>query len=273
LSIEKIGDPSIVSINPEDFRKYYDIILAQTPQVLNQSDTLFAGEVAGYAVQLVLEGLLDTYKVQFGLYTNGGLDLLKGFLCVAIQFNTLLWEILSPTTIPDNLKTIARLQRSSYRAIAHDWNVYVFGGLAFVMLFWSVSCLTWVCFRLPASPNSSAFPEIDIVSKISSGHNNGNNQGNCGGIAQAMLLDGKRVDVIVEEEPLEDLGQLTRSMGLGNGMSGAVLAGIKGKKVYCGGYTSGYGGVNGGRGGEMIVIVTDRDKERLRTLKKGASYS
>jgi hypothetical protein len=272
LSIEKISAGSIVAIDPGDFRKYHDIILAPTPAVLNQSDGLFADKAAGFVVQLVLQGLLATYKTQFGLYPNGALDLLKGFLAVPFQFNTLLLEMLAPTSVPANLETVARLQRSAYRAIASPWNVYLFAALAFVMLAWSLGCLTCVCFWLPASPNGSAFPEIDLVSKAACG------RGACGAChvggpapARVVLPDGKCIRIVVEPEPLEDLGKLTRSMGLGNGMSGAVLAGIKDKRAYCGAYTGGSGG-DGNRQDEMVVIVTGRDRDKLKTLKKGGSY-
>jgi hypothetical protein len=272
-----------VPIDPAGFRLYHDLILSQIPQVLNQSDSRFPGEAVSFTAQMGLEWLLNTYKAQFGVYTNGGLDLLKGFLCVSFQFNTLLWEAVSPDNIPADLKTVATLQRSSYRAIANDWNVYVFAGLAFAMLFWSVGCLAWVCFWLPSSPNSSAFPEIDIVSKTSA-DDVGNSNGACFAPAVVLLSDGHRAIIAADKlhkqqqpPPLADLSKLTRALGLGNGMSAAVLAGIQDKKVYCGGYPQGGRGAGSGgeRGedGEMIVIVTERDKDGLEVLKKGKYYS
>jgi hypothetical protein len=55
LSIERISKPSIVPIDPVDFRRYYDLILAQTPPILNQSDPNFSGEAVGYTAQYGLQ--------------------------------------------------------------------------------------------------------------------------------------------------------------------------------------------------------------------------
>jgi hypothetical protein len=252
LSIESIGAPHALPIEPSDFEAYHSIALGSVPELMNTSDPRYAAAANSYTAQYGLTWLMRVYQEQFETYENGGLDLLKGFLAVSFQFNTQMWSTLQFGSLPDNMKTRATLQKVSYRAIIRPWTVWVFGGLAFVILSWSIGCLIWVCVRGPYSPNTSMFPEIDITSKSS-----------CNNLPRALFAD-RRVDL--SEETLEDLGKLTRMTGLGNGMSRAVVNGIKEKQIRCGSYQ------DANHSEQMIVIVTGEDMRNVKTLEPHKKY-
>jgi hypothetical protein len=253
LNIESIGPPKVLPIEPSDFEMYHSLALGPVPRVMNTSDPNYPDAANSYTAQFGIAWLLRVYQEQFPTYENGGLDLLKGLLAVSFQFNTVMWSQLSFKTLPDNMKTTATLQKVTYRAMVRPWTVWVFGGLAFVILSWSIGCLFWVCIYGPSSPNKSMFPEIDITSK-SSCHN-----------LPRELFNDRHVDM--SEKTLEDLARLTRMTGLGNGMSKAVIHNIREKKIRCGSYQ----GAKDNK--EMIVIVTDQDISKVHKLKQRETYS
>ncbi len=251
LTIEKLGPYKALEIEPTDFELYHSLALPRVTEIVNMSAPGAEVAASGYTAQWAIGWLLKTYKEQFNTYRDGGLDLLKGFLAVSFQFNTLMWSFLSFSTLPENMKTTATLQQVNYRAMAQPWTVWAFGVLSIVLLSWSIGCLTWVCFYGPNSPNASMFPEIDITSKSS-----------CHNLPKSLFGDHK---VAAAEDTLEDLGRLTRVTGLGNGMSKAVVNAIRGKRIYC-------GACHGVQEGEkMVVIVTERGK--VEDLEQGKAYA
>lgn len=248
VSIESIGPPRAIPIEPSDFERYHSLALASIPKVMNTSDPHFSSAANSYTAQYGMTWLLRVYQDQFSTYQNGGLDLLKGLLAVSFQFNTVMWLGLDFGSLPNNMKTTATLQKVTYRAIVRPWAVWAFGGLAFVILSWSIGCLFWVCVYGPNSPNTSMFPEVDITSKSSS-HN----------LARS-IFGGHTVEM--SEETLEDLAKLTRVTGLGNGMSREVINAIREKRIRCGSYQ----GAKDNK--KMIVIVTDQDINKVHILKQ-----
>jgi hypothetical protein len=254
LSIVSIGAPEVVPLHPSDFKKYHDIAFSKVPQIMNTSNITCAAAANSYTAQAGLAWLLRLYVTDFETYENGGLELLQGLLAVPIQFNTQMWSQQHFEGLPSNMRTTATLQKVSYRALIHPWTVWAFGGMAFVILSWSIGCLIWVCLYGPYSPNQSMFPEIDITSK-SSYHN----------LPRSSSPDTR---VELSEDTLEDLGRLTRMEGLGNGMSKAVVDAIKNKRIRCGSYKDSV------HGQEMIVIVavTKHDVEKVEKLKLKKKY-
>lgn len=244
LSIESIGPPHVVPIEPSDFEAYHSLALSRIPQLMNTSDLRYPAVANSYTAQFGLAWLLRVYLEQFETYENGGMELLEGFLAVSFQFNTLMWSTLDFQSLPDNMKTKATLQKVSYRAMIPPWTVWTFSAMAFIILSWSIGCLIWVCAYGPYSPNTSMFPEIDITSKSSS---------------QNLSRANYRTER--SEETLEDLGTLARTAGLGNGMSRAVVDAIKQQRIRCGSCQ------NANSSEEMIVIVAGEDMEKIQKLK------
>jgi hypothetical protein len=157
--------------------------------------------------------------------------------------------------IPSDMKVTATLSTASYRAVIQPWTVWVFGISAVVLNIWSIGCIAWICFKGPNSPNTSLYPEIDIVSKSSS----------CSTQPRYLRFDNQQV-LHMPDDCLEDLGKLRRRSCLGNGTSPAVLNSISGKKIYCGACQSSK------EGEKMIVLVTERDR-RVLSLEPHKEYS
>jgi hypothetical protein len=250
LTIESISAPTVLPIPAKDFKQYHEIVLGSIPETpLNSTAPGFSGYAVSYTAQYGLGWLLRLYKSRYEVYHNGGLDVLKGFLAVSFQFSTMMWAQWGFGDLPDNMHTTASLQKASYRALIEAWTIWVFGGIAVVIILWSIGCLTWVHFWGPCSPNASFFPEMDIVSKS----NGPAEKGRSWSMSIKERADEKGGRYYVERGDLNDLSKLTRMKGLGNGMSRAVVDGMKGKRIYCGGYREGDGGE------QMIVIVTEKD--------------
>jgi hypothetical protein len=117
------------------------------------------------------------------------------------------------------------------------WTLWVFGILAFLLLLWSITCLGWVFFLGPNSPNSSQYPELDITSKSTVP------------TSLAQVYDYRSG---ISSEFMEDLGKHMRITGLGNGKTGSITRSIRDKKIYCG---SRFDPKNGE---QIIVLVTQR---------------
>lgn len=228
LSVESVSSPVQEKADPKDFNSFLGIVLAPVPKILNFSDTaIFKSSATRYAAQYSLGWVLRLYKIDYNAYNDGGLKLLQGFTAVMLQFSTSIWQQVSLATLPEDMKVTATVVRSSYRAMIPLWAVLLFGGLASVLLFWSIMCLAWVHFIGPPTPNSSPFPELDITSKSS----------------LPLSPFGYQAD---------DLSSYMRSNGLGNSTGISAISKIRRRKIYCGVC------LNPQTGEEMIALVTDR---------------
>lgn len=263
LTIESIESPTTLPINPADFRQYHNIVLGSIPETpLNSTSPDFSGLAVSYTAQYGLGWLLRLYKDRYQEYQNGGLDVLKGFLAVSFQFSTMMWSQWGFQSLPQNMHTTASLQKVTYRALIEPWTIFVFGGIAFLVITWSVGCLAWAHFWLPPSPNASYFPEIDIVAKSSYPE---------GVRAKPWEMEVRKEGdgrYYVERGDVDDLRRLTRTEGLGNGMSRTVVDRLKGRRIYCGGVEV---GENENARDSIIVMVTERD--RAMPLREREMYA
>jgi hypothetical protein len=241
LSIESITSPTPYRVPIEDFQVYCDIVLAPIPPVMNMTanQTAFEDEGTNFNIEFGFGFLLRLYENDFSTYSDGGLSLLRSFLAVPFQFSTSLQQLDGIKNLPQANHVTASLSKSSYRALIERWTVWAFGLVAFLLVSWSVGWLVWISFWGPESPNTSFFPEIDITSKSS------------------VQRKFERAD-----ETLDDLGKLTRRLGLGNGTSKDVVGAIEGKRVFCGSYDRNIFGESN------IVLVTERDQLKLLTQKE-----
>lgn len=257
LSIESISAPQPATIAPSDFSLFFDIVFSPIAKSLNISNESNDFQIAAtsYTFQYGVSWLLRLYQDEFQTYNDGGLRLLRGFLAVPLQFSTEVLQQMGYSDIPSDMKATATLSTTSYRAVIQPWAVWVFGISAVVLNIWSIGCLAWLYFKGPNSPNTSFYPEIDIVSKSCS----------CSTQPRDLLLDSQRIPHL-PDDGLEDLGKLRRRSCLGNGTSPAVLNTICGKRIYCGAYQSSR------EGDKMIVLVTEQDR-RIVLLKPHKEYS
>ena len=243
LSIESINAPVPTPVNIVDFKLWCDLVLAPVPSTLNMTanETTFEDAGTNFDIEFSFAWILRLYESDYTTYSDGGLSLLRSFLAVPFQFSTALQQMGDINRFPKENHVTASLSKSSYRAIVEPWTLWAFGLFAAVMISWAIGFLIWISFFGPASPNTSFFPELDITSKSSiysdrPPYDRGN----------------QRFEAI--DETTEDLGKLTRSNGLGNGMSYSVVKAIHGKRVFCG---SSPGAQDGGK---IIILVTERDR-------------
>ncbi|OBT90299.1 hypothetical protein VE02_03354 [Pseudogymnoascus sp. 03VT05] len=259
LSIERLTSPKATAIDADIIR----------PTSASEA----ANACTSYTVQYGIFWILSLYRSDFRSYADGGLAVLRGFLSIPLQFSTEIWQQAAMDTLPDDLRVDAQLSRVSYRALIQAWTVYIFGGSAFIALAWCIGCLWW-CYLRPYTPNSSYFPEIDIASKgtcpaaaVRCSDGNYAPSMRSGRVSSRTLhypQFGPFEKGVEQEEELEDLEYLMRKLGLGNGMSRAVVKGVKGKRIYCGAYLGEMGEA------DHIVIVTEKD--RVRPLVKNKLY-
>jgi len=133
------------------------------------------------------------------------------------------------------------------------WTVWVFAWLAFPTVLYCVSFLAWMGWSKTCSPNLSAFPEIDMVSKSS---------------AHVRSVDDdvdQSLEVAADHRP-EDLGQLTRRHDLGDGESMRIVRTIKTSRVYCGSLPDARAEES-----EQIVLLTE-ESETLKALQRRKKY-
>lgn len=289
LSIERLSQPQATAIDADIIRTYFGIVMEDQPAFANSTAPAFASDnsttpvfkgnseaanaCTSYTVQYGIFWILSLYREDFSSYADGGLAILRGFLSIPLQFSTEIWQQAAMDTLPPDLRVDAQLSRVSYRALIQAWTVYIFGGSAFLVLGWGIGCLWW-CYLGPYTPNASYFPEIDITSKGTSPAaavrtSNGSYAPSMrSGRVSSRTLHypqfGPFEKGVEQEEELEDLEYLMRKLGLGNGMSRAVVKGIKGKRIYCGAYIGEMGEA------DHIVIVTEKD--RVRPLVKNKLY-
>lgn len=258
LSIESITDPIPTPVDIKDFQLYCDIIFASVPADLNitRSKQTFEDACTGFSVGFGLGFVLRLYETDYTFYNDGGLSILRGFLAVPFQFSTALQQMGDINMMPHANHVTASLSKTSYRAIVDPRTIWVFAGLATLVISWGIACLVWLTIWGPHSPNTSFFPEIDITSK--SGVHAAKRTGSDGRQQSQQEFE-------VADETLEDLGRLTRMHGLGNGMSASVVEAIRGKRVFCG---SAPGATDGEK---VIVLVTERGQVKL--LSQHETYS
>jgi hypothetical protein len=247
LSIISLSDPLPRPLNASDFKELYTIVLGDIPDQKNSSTSIILSTSAvTYTVQFGLGWALRLYQSLFSTYTDGGLSLLRSLIAMALQFSTQTNQMIGSLDIEPDTRVIATMATTSYRARGQLWTVWVFGVLPFSLTLWSIGCLVGIYLWGPDTPNTSLFPEIDVISK--SNHP-----------VQRGYQETGRLD-----ESLEDISSLTRTSGLGNGMSAAVVEHLSKRKIYCRSYEA-------PNNREIIVLVTERSQ--LQGLKPHRKYS
>jgi hypothetical protein len=250
LTIETISDPETAIIDPSEFRSIVTKALSQDLNGTN--DDIAMSEAVAYQLGFVLRINQDNYPDD----NHTVLNLLRGVLTVPIQwsFEALIDLNISATesdpnstryAMPDDVKVRAFSASSTYRAMAkYPPTVYSFIGVVGLLLLCG-NALFWYLY-LPATvvPNTSFFPEIDIVSKS----------------ALPKSVEGG----------VGDYNSVLREAGLANAYSTAIVNGVKDKVLRV-------VEVDGPNGEKHIVIVVAGQSggiqgEGLNCLRSGINY-
>jgi hypothetical protein len=156
-----------------------------------------------------------------------------------MQFSTTAWQYASFETLPSDLTTKASPASPANRVLGKLWVLIVYtSGVGFLIV-WSVVVLIWIAIWGPLYPNSSRFPEIDIV-------------------ARCRIPSSTDRGPGVEDEAALDLEAHVRQNGMGNGTSRDFRARFKDSRLYVGDF----------RG--RVGISTEEG--RATRLRSGESY-
>ena len=203
-------------------------------------------DVAAYSIQWDIGFALRLYQDDFRTYTLGPLSVLQGFLIVAMQFSTTAWQFASFDTLPADLTTKASPASLADRALGKLWVLIVFTSGVGSLVIWAVAALLWIAIWGPICPNSTRFPEIDIVARSRIPRSNDSN---------TNMVNGA-VNGAVTLTP--DLETLVRQNGMANGTSKDFKARFVGIRLYVGDFEGNIG------------ITTER--ERVAKLLTGKWY-
>lgn len=255
LSIENITDPKPVAVENLWLRLYTGFVMGAVNHTPNwDTDPQGYGSSATqYSFAYGMTYILRLYIKEFVAYNDGGRSLLRSFIAVPFQFSTSIRQYGNISQEGTDNEVTAVLAKGASRAIIAPWTVYTFGALAFTMTLWCIVLLVWISFFGPYFPNLSFFPEINITSRSSAQL----------GIDYTTDLDP---NLEMADETLEDLTTLTRSNGLGNGLSVSVVDAIRNKRVYC-------GSLPGKREGEEVIVLVTRQGGMLKALNKYGKYA
>jgi hypothetical protein len=183
---------------------------------------------------------LRLYQDDYKNYPGGPLDVLKSFLTIPIQFSTTAWQLASWDTLPSDLNTTGTYATSSSRVLGKEWMLIAFAASAGSLVLSSVLALLWVIVFGPMTPNSSRWPEVDMLARSK--------------IQRTENSDGEELEGII----IPDLESFARPNSSGNGASSTVRACIRGERVFVG---------NVGR-----AIVVAMKGEGVGVLKAGSEY-
>lgn len=254
ISVERVSEPIQVKVDSTYSSLYMNLVLNPIDPVLNwtQDNRTYSYSANRFAFTYGVGFLLRLYTSNYSTFQDGGVYLLRSFVAVPFQFATSMRQYGGFNRMPPENTVTATLSRSSYRAIIDSWTVWAFSWLSFVLIFYCVGFLLWMALRGPHTPNLSAFPEIDITSKSS---------------LHTGLRIGSDLDPHLEmaEQTLEDLGNLTRSKGMGDGRSFQIAKRIRGRRVYC-------GSLPGQQAGDELIVLLTEEAGRLRCLSKDHQY-
>ena len=243
ISIESISDPiPLTEISTteavQNLTHIFSLTFSSIPSSFNTSDPNFPTYDTAFSVEYIIGWVLRLYQDDFKNYPGGPLAVLQAFLTVPFQFSTTAWQWANWATLPSDLKTTASLASPEDRALGNLWMLVVFTAVAGILIFWATVILTWVYIWGSDCPNTSKYPELDIVAKA--------------------RMAGKDSGDIVEYVAVPDLEGLARRSGMGNGISSNVRAHFGGQRLFVGAVE-----------GRVVLATEEGTVERLEV---GQSY-
>jgi hypothetical protein len=250
LTIEMISDPETEIIDPNDFRSV--ITKSLSPDLNGSNNDITMSESLVIQLGFVLRLNQDTYPDD----NHTVLNLLRGVLTVPIQwsFEALIGLNISATqsdpnstryAMPDDVMVRAFSASSTYRAMAkYPPTVYFFAGVVGLLLLCGNALFWYLYLQATVVPNTSFFPEIDIVSKS----------------AFPKFVEGG----------VGDYNSVLREAGLTNAQSTAIVKEVKDKVLR----VVEVDGLNGEK--NIVIVVTGQrggiQAEGLNCLRSGINY-
>jgi hypothetical protein len=253
LDLETISAPETVSINSNDLLAIIGKSL--TPVVNATADDISMTQGLVFQLGFVLRLQQDRYPDD----NHTSVNILRGALTIPLQwsFSALVTLNVSATeadpnstryALPDDNKVFAYTADQTYRAMAkYPLTVYVFLGTAAVLILCSNLLFWYLYLQATVVPNTSFYPEIDVVSKA------------------AHPSAGGRV--------IGDYNSVLRDAGLGNAHSMDIVREIKDKVVR----VVETDGVNGEKVLVLVVAVAGPGEDGIRgegvnVLRTGVNY-
>jgi len=218
----------------------WSLIFSPIPRTFNTSDPDFPTYTGSFTNYWDLSWALRLYEDDFPNYPGGPLDVLKSFLTIPIQFSTTAWQAASFDTLPTDLQTTARFSTSSERALGKIWVLIVFTSCAGSLIFFSIVTLLWTSVFGPTTPNSSRWPEIDML-------------------VRSSIPTKRDDDIEANYAGVLGLQSFARQKGMGNGTSSTVRTGFQETRLFV-------GAVDG-------AVVLAVGGEGLARLEAGMRYS
>ena len=218
-SIESIGEPepitpTFITDTVSNLTKIFGLAFTSIPATFNTSDENFETYASSWSNFYMLGWALRLYQDDYPNYPGGPLDVLKSFLTMPIQFSTIAWETASWSTLPSDLQTTGTYATSSPRVLGKLWVLIVFATGTGSLMLLSTTILVYVVVWGPVTPNSSRWPELDILAKF------------------RLAIANSSIGARPEDIEALDLKDFARQNGLGNGTSEVVRACLEGQRVF-----------------------------------------
>lgn len=158
LSLDYIGPP-VVATHPNitaDFQRMFSVMYPGVVNLVSDIESAILNKnsiypelaywASVYCVQSEVSSANYLYKTGFPTWVTGERDILAGFLAIPIQFGTLLWQWVDLKDMPPELITTASGATAVYRARMKPWSLWLFAGIVFGIVLWSVVCLAYAHF-------------------------------------------------------------------------------------------------------------------------------
>jgi hypothetical protein len=243
LSVQSISPAEPANINPADLMLLYSIALRTTKS--NGSDTTQSNALLfdlGWTWRLSEDG--------FPADERTPANLLRGFLTIPFQLNTVAWELINYTesmgtagaqfALPHDLETIASV--GIYRAMAAPWTVLFFIVVVESANLWVCVLFFYILLQETVAPNTSWFTEIDTSSKA----------------AIFGDLEPDLSDFPISED-IKDYPSMLRDAGLANANTSAIISAIKGWRIRVVSITK-----SSDTSSKSLVLVASTENERWR---------
>lgn len=243
LGVQSISPAEPANIRPADLMLLYSIALRTTRSSgfdTTQSSALLFD--LGWTWRLSEDGFPADERTPN--------TLLRGFLTIPFQLNTVAWQLINYTDsigtaggqspFPHDLETTA--SAGIYRAMAAPWTVLFFIVVVEAANLWVSALFFYILLRETVAPNTSWFAEIDTSSKAA-----------IFGDLEPYLSDSPI------SEYIKDYPSMLRNAGLANADTRAIISAIKGWRIRVVSITK-----SSDTSSKSLVLVASTENERWR---------
>ena len=233
LSMEHLSpasESSVTFIPARNLSAAISKVLAPISDSVNASNPDWINVASTYSIMYGLGWGLRLYKDLYPNDEGPPLEILYNFMAIPFQFaTTAIHYGLGDDHLPDDMRTNATIATVYYRAIADPWVLYLYTAVALFMSAWCIVVLFVACLLAKATPKSSKFPEVDLITE----HIGGNKKHKVNGVESVVLSnvnDGVTVIKLGQlrrEKDNKDWGSQLKAYFTG----GTVVKMIEGRRV------------------------------------------